>query len=206
MSILDELITDRTVADVSRWAALKAKGWSGMTPEEKSEWSSGMKGSYNAADLNRVQEAMHYLADRFAIYGYAVSLHDIREWTEADIPAQSDMDAYLEDLAALRGVLEMAETTPDAPESMNFLTYVEANDIEQILVDINAIMNQVFMAYARSNAFTFWSGNRPLPCAESNLGRTWVELDAMETTWANWQVADWYLLLYGNLEAEGVVS
>lgn len=122
MSILDSLITDRTQTDVD---AMNAKG------------------SYNAADLNRVQEAMHYLADRFSIYGYVVTLHDIREWTKVDIPTQSDLDAYLEDLAALRSVLEMAETTPDAPESMDFLTYVEANNIEQILVDIDALLDRV---------------------------------------------------------------
>lgn len=126
MSILDSLITDRTQTDVD---AMNAKG------------------SYNAADLNRVQEAMHYLADRFAIYGYAVSLHDIREWTEADIPTQSDMDAYLEDLAALRGVLEMAETTPDAPDSMDFLTYVEANNIEQILLDVENTISRLKLSW-----------------------------------------------------------
>lgn len=54
MSVLDTLITDRTQADVTRWKTLHDKGWFRMSPEEKVEWSSGLKGTYNATDLNRV--------------------------------------------------------------------------------------------------------------------------------------------------------
>ena len=77
MSVLDTLITDRTQADVTRWQTLHDKGWSGMTTEEKTEWLAGMKGSYNAADLNRVTAAMEYLRDRLEGYGYAVDYQPI---------------------------------------------------------------------------------------------------------------------------------
>ena len=127
-------------------------------------------------------------------------------WYESDIPTASLMTAYLSNVEAIRSTLEVMATTPEAPESMEALTWVEANNIEQILVDVQTIINRVVNGMARSNSFTFWSGNRPFPTAESNLGRTWAELDAMDTEWKNWQVATWYLLLYGNLQAEGVVS
>ena len=127
-------------------------------------------------------------------------------WYESDIPTESLMTAYLSNVEAIRSVLEVLSTTPETPESMEALTWVEANNIEQILVDVETVINRVVNGMARSNSFTFWSGNRPFPTAESNLGRNWAELDAMNTGWENWQVATWYLLLYGNLEAEGVVS
>lgn len=127
-------------------------------------------------------------------------------WYESDIPTVSLMTAYLSNVEAIRSTLEVMSTTPETPESMEALTWVEANNIEQILLDVQMVIDRVINGMARSNSFTFWSGNRPFPTAESNLGRNWAELDAMNTEWKNWQVATWYLLLYGNLQAEGVVS
>lgn len=179
------LVTDRTLADVT---------------------ARNDKGTYNATDLNRVGEAMIYLAERFNSYGYTIEVSPKTDWVIEDIPTAEQMAHYLKDLSALREVYAVLETTPQVPDDMNKLTYQEANDIEQILTDIEFVINQVVRSFARSNADAFWSGNRPFPSVENDMGRTWGQLDAMNTTWANWQVADWYLLLYGNLKAEGVVE
>lgn len=204
MSIIDTLITDRTNADVQRWASLKSKGWSGMTDDEKAEWAAGMKGAYNYTDLNRVTEAMDYINGRLVSYGYSTTYHTIEieegrtEWQEADVPTESLMNGYISNVAALRSVLEVWATTPPTPDDMEGLTYQEANNIEQILVDVEAVINQVVAAMARSNSFAFWSGNRPFPTAESNLGRTWNEFDAMEFKWSDLDNANWYIWAYGD--------
>ena len=69
MSVIDTLIFDRTQADVDRVYALKQKiltgGLTSLTAEEKAEYMGGMRGAYNATDLNRVGQAVSYLADRF---------------------------------------------------------------------------------------------------------------------------------------------
>ena len=70
MSIIDTLITDRTQADVNRALTLSAKGWAAMTAAEREEFEAGMKGAYNATDLNRVNAAMEYLEARFKAMGY----------------------------------------------------------------------------------------------------------------------------------------
>lgn len=178
------LVTDRTQADVS---------------------AHNEKGTYNSTDLNRVNSAMEYLSKELSNYGYKADLLSVPVWAENDIPTVNDMEIYLKNISTLREVLNLATDTPKVPESMNYLTYQKANDIEKILIAIETSISRVVKSMSRCNAFTFWSGNRPLPSAESNLGRTWKELDAMNTTWRNWQVADWYLLLYGNLKAEGDV-
>lgn len=73
MSIIDTLITDRTQADVTKLKSLLSKPKAMWTNEEWSEFLLAKdKGAYNAADLNRVQEAMEYLAERFRGYGYNV--------------------------------------------------------------------------------------------------------------------------------------
>lgn len=162
MSIIGTLVTDRTQADVERAEYLNSlwvqRVWTG-TPEELAEWTAGLKGAYNASDLNRVQEAMEYLAGLFASYGYAVSLLPAPVWAEGDIPTVSDMDTYLANLAALRGVLAVLPTTPATPESMELLTYVTANNIEQILIDINLILNTMGGAFLRAGMPWAVAGN-----------------------------------------------
>ena len=91
MSVLDSLVTDRTQAHVDRLKALMRIGWQNMTDEEKAEYLGGgleqlrdannqplfdsnneplysndsggvQKGAYNYTDLNRVEEAVDYIA------------------------------------------------------------------------------------------------------------------------------------------------
>ena len=62
-TIIDTLVIDRTPADVARVHELAVKGYAGMTVAELAEWLAGMKGAYNAVDLNRVGAALNYLRD-----------------------------------------------------------------------------------------------------------------------------------------------
>lgn len=412
MSVIDNLITDRTSSDVSRWSELKSKGWSGMTESEKAEWSAGMKGAYKYTDLNRVNEAMVYLQNRLRGYGYLVdvvppvieeveegtsrlptgyqeveyiqssgtqwvdtgvypnestyaqigiSLHgvtgdvilghqggdsviednldwrffnasgsyylDIMQsrlkgesvpqnekleleignnyikntqsgenilsgqqvgaftssitikllkgiktivpasiyylriynstlirnfvpcknpsgvaglydlendqfygnagtgsfsvgpdvgtpptittrpyWAEGDIPTLSQMDQYLQNVSNIRAVLEVLQSTPSVPGDMVDLTYGEANDIERILVDVETVINRVVAGFFRSNAFTVICGNRPLPSSQSNLGRTWDDIDAEALTWDDLDDhgSSWYVIQYGVLKGTAV--
>lgn len=139
--------------------------------------------------------------------GGTQQLHELSEeldpytWYEIDIPTLGQLNQYLANVAAIRSVLAVYATTPETPPDMEGLTYGEANDIEKILVDVEDVIRHMVDAMRRLNAPGFYSGAEPLPSASSDLGRTWAELDAMQTTWANWNAASWYLLLYGNLEA-----
>ena len=151
MSVIDTLVTDRTEADVSRYSELRDKGWAEMTTAEKAEWVAGMKGAYNASDLNRVASAMAYLSQRFASAGYSVPVSSPTDWANGDIPTKGDMDTYLDDLRRIRAALAVMDTTPAAPESMDYLTWAKANDIEKILVDVDD-------ALGRSLLSPFYSG------------------------------------------------
>lgn len=155
------LITDRTQADVARVSYLNglffydAKSdvlvWTG-TDDELTEWKSGLKGAYNASDLNRVGAAVEYLAGRLAEVGYLVEVSPKKDWMDTDIPYESDMADYLAQVATLRGVLPLLTTTPELPEDMDRLTYTEANDIEQILVDLDFLLTNMSQAW-------FYSGD-----------------------------------------------
>lgn len=125
------LITNRTQADVDRVKELAAKGWANMTTSEQAEWLAGMRGAYNYTDLNRVELAVQTLAE---ILGVTVTVKT--NWQATDVPKQADMNRYLDNIRKLRAMNTILSTTPVAPVNMAGLTYRTANDIEQILVDI----------------------------------------------------------------------
>lgn len=211
------LIKNRSQADLEALEDLLSTPLTIWTAGQIAAFNAAMmKGAYNTSDLNRVTACVNYIAETFEAYGYSANVETILiehtdgsvsdVWETGDTPTQSQMTQYLANVRSLKEVITTAQYSVDLPQDVALLTYVGANNIEQILSEINTLILQMLAAMCRSNAFTFWSGYIPIPCAASNKGRTWAELDSMSTTWANWQVATWYLLLYGNLESEGVVS
>lgn len=146
------LITDRTTADVIRCESLTALGLSGMTSEERAEWLAGMPGSYNASDLNRVGNAVAYLADVLTSRGYAVSVNPKTNWRILDNPTPDQLTSYLTDIRAIRAALAVLPTTPAAPTDIEDLTVEEANAIEQILLDIGTLLDNMAASW-------FYSGD-----------------------------------------------
>ena len=155
MNIIDTLITDRTQSDVDRVDELASKGYDSMSSSEKAEWDEGMKGTYNASDLNRVETAVAYLAELLLalpdeLKEYAASkgvafdaffdvpydkqsyyLTTKTDWSQLDIPKPEHMARYIENVKALRSALDYA--TSDLPVSMDNLTIESANAIEKAL-------------------------------------------------------------------------
>lgn len=79
-------------------------------------------------------------------------------WYESDVPTSESMAAYLANVAALRGVLDILPTTPETPESMEALTWVEANNIEQILLDVQTILTSLSKIFLRAGMVWAVSG------------------------------------------------
>ena len=148
---LEHLTTDRTAQDVDRVKILAAKAWQDMTAEERAEWLSPMKGSYNYTDLNRVGEAVEYVAGRLSEFGYLSHTPEVRVWSANDIPTETDLFRYFSNVAALRRAIAVWASTPLAPSMVNFGAN-EANDLEQILVDVDLVLTRISQAW-------FYSGD-----------------------------------------------
>nr|DAG67333.1 MAG TPA: hypothetical protein [Caudoviricetes sp.] len=132
-TIIVTLVTDRTQADVERVQALAAKGFAAMTAAEQAEWLAGMKGAYNASDMNRVGTALNYLAARLApICGMSIAWSAKTDWAVTDIATASQAETYRQQIQDIRDALAYPAGTPDAPELAR-LTYTDANNIERIL-------------------------------------------------------------------------
>lgn len=148
MSVIDKLIYDRTAEDVARWEHLKRKGFASMSDEERTEWLSGMKGSYTPAiDMNRVGEAISYLVGQLQNHGYAVAVSPKTDWLESDIPTPEQLQEYLSNVSALHAVLDLFPDTPDVPADMEGLTIREANAIEKILADVDTLLTNMAAAW-----------------------------------------------------------
>lgn len=116
------LITDRTAMDVAQKTA---------------------KGFYNATDLNRVGAAVEYVAGRFHALGYDCPVRVKKDWSESDTPTAGQMETYRQNIATLRRQIAVMKSTPETPETIRQLNYIRANNIEQILLDIDRLLTNI---------------------------------------------------------------
>lgn len=151
-TIIDTLVTDRTQSDVERVKALTGKGFAAMTAGEQAEWLAGMKGAYNASDMNRVGAALNYLAARLApVCGKSIAWSAKTDWAVTDIITASQADTYRKQVQSIRDTLAYPEGTPDAP-GLDRLTYTGANDIERILALCEALIDNITKAFRYTGA------------------------------------------------------
>lgn len=142
--LLAGLITDRTQEDVNRWSILRDKGWERMTEDERSEWLGQMKGRYNHTDWNRVEEAVGVLSERVREWGYTHPHLTVKtDWNREDVPTREDWERYFGNVAVLRSAVRVTDKTPGAPTVHHRFNYARANDLEQILVDIDSVTEKI---------------------------------------------------------------
>lgn len=142
------LITDRTAQDFVRWLELRNKGWANMTEEERVEWSGDMKVAYNASDLNRVGTVINYLWGLLEDAGYTANKKVLAkaDWAEGEIPTAADLSLYLSYVEAVRSALAQYQKTPKTPADVGSLNYQDANDIEQIMIDVDQLITNMLAA------------------------------------------------------------
>lgn len=126
MSIIDTLITDRSVADMA---------------------ANNDKAYYNATDLNRVGEALLYVARRLSDTGYPVKITAKTDWTTDDVPLKPQMEEYLSTVTTIRNKLPVPASVPQVPVDMDYLTFEEANNIEKILTAVEQLITNMTLAW-----------------------------------------------------------
>lgn len=129
------LVTDRTMGDVL---------------------AESDKGSYNASDLNRVQEATKLLCDTLTDYGYASRLNYealSKIWTNGDLIFEDQMDVYLQNVQAVLAILQVHYTLPN---TVDMLDYEGANNIERALMELDDTIYRMELAF--------------VPCGEAICG------------------------------------
>jgi hypothetical protein len=64
-------------------------------------------------------------------------------WYERDTPTSRQMETYRKNIAALRRQITVMQSTPETPETIRRLDYIRANNIEQILVDLDRLLTNI---------------------------------------------------------------
>ena len=133
MSVIDELITDRTQADVT-----------GRVPGR-------CAADYNT--LNRVEQACAYIA---AYLGIDI---ETKTWQMQDWRTTSEMQRIRDNIQTLKDAYFVKSSTPQLPPTINYTSVTEANNIEQILADIDYMHESMLSGL---NHFGFKLGTRQL--------------------------------------------
>lgn len=118
MSIIDTLITDRT-----------------------------RTGYYDITDLNRVGQAMRYVAARLRACGWDVVVTPRTDWVWTDRATPAAAKRYLNNLRKIRKALVLFVNTPDVPDGKRPFTAEEANDIEKILIDVEDMVQRTMQCW-----------------------------------------------------------
>lgn len=116
---------------------------------------------YNASDLNRVENNMEYLEQKLNDFGFNISLTIKTDWIRNDLGqlgAQALMEQYRQNVVHIRATIMQQASTPQTPNSIRFLTYQEANDIEKILADVEGSLNRMVNTFFYSNEVTSGEG------------------------------------------------
>lgn len=131
-------ITDRTQSDVDLVKKLQTRGLK-MTASEWQMWETAtMRGAYNFTDLNRVETAVADIAENLG-----VSVVTKTDWGMWDIPTESDMVRYLDNINVIKSAVSFTRNAPTLPGSMSDLTYESANNIEKTLVALYKIIDSI---------------------------------------------------------------
>ena len=146
------LITDRTAADATLKKELAAIGYDNMSAEQKALWDAGLKGSYNASDLNRVGAACAELYALLIGAGYAVNGYVAlrTNWADTARPTPAELAQYIGTVAAIKSALP---TSTLIPSTMRRLTVEGANNIERLLLEVEDILTRLKSIYIKSGVY-----------------------------------------------------
>lgn len=113
LSIIDDLITDRTEAD--------------LVPGNP-------KGKYDYVDYNRVGEATNYVSNEIG----GLDITAKTDWVRGDIPRDSQMTKYRTDIKKIVDRLVLENILP--PNNHDIATILGANQLEQALLDAHELV------------------------------------------------------------------
>ena len=115
-------------------------------------------GYYGIDDLNRVGDAMYYIAERLRSCGLDITVDPRTDWVLTDQVNVSTANLYLRNLQKIRDALTLFVTTPDVPDGESHFNAKEANDIEKILIDVEQLITNMIetldAGWALASAYT----------------------------------------------------
>lgn len=141
----NELITNRTQADIDMALAFIRNN----TPLP----ANNLKIAWDWRALQRIETFCKYLSDILVTYGYSVNIETKTDWTKESPNSEADGLRILNNLNVLRNVFTVFSTTPNTPAMPSMLNFSDANDIEQILFDIDILIEMLEVDFLFTGQF-----------------------------------------------------
>lgn len=128
MSRLDDLIFDRTLEDIEQLTS---------------------KAFISNDDLNRVENAIKYVAYMLNDKGYRCTVNNKLNWKMRDERTDVEMERLRTNLETIRATYFAPNGTPNIPGQITYTSIFQANAIEQIIHDIGRLIEAAFPAHQR---------------------------------------------------------
>ncbi len=125
---MDNLIFDRLKTDVEN----------ALNNPSSAEF---LKGSYNYADLNRVETWCEYIQNLLNDYGKNIELSIKTNWNLKDYPTRTQIDRIRSNIDYLKDIFQELKT--EAIEYVNTLDYKRANILEKIIYDVHEYIKEM---------------------------------------------------------------
>jgi len=94
---------------------------------------------------NRIEENTEYIETIATAQGYPLSFTTKYDWDNEDIQIRTNTERIIDNLEDIESTIPTA--TPSPPSDMRFLTFGEANDMEEILFNSKAIIEGIVENY-----------------------------------------------------------
>lgn len=101
---------------------------------------------YNISDVRRINEHLAYLSEHYGTSNTSPA------WDPSVVPNKSDFQKMLDSVKRVRDVGVRLSTTPPVPSTVGY-DYRRANDVEQILYDLELLIDNVYECYKYSGTF-----------------------------------------------------
>lgn len=128
------------------------------------------KGAFLYTVANRIENNSKYISILLTSLGYSISI-ETKEWAREDIPNIEDINRMKNNLEKIKQGYTYFTTTPNADTSKISLNFVDINDMEKILFDINELIKYMSQNFIYSGV------------ANSGQNRVWQQRFRRNRTW-----------------------
>lgn len=150
-----EPIWQRTQQDVNYAKYLNDKiaktGWNSLTVDERTKWTSGLIGSLNAIDLNRIEQDTQYLSDLLNSYAYMQSISCKTDWAMSSLPYDVEIERLRSNIEILLDAFHEQEIA--LPIDLDSLNYVKLNAVENNLKLMKEMIHRMEDSFRYSGTF-----------------------------------------------------
>lgn len=147
-----DLIFNRESDDVEKLKELRKKVRNGTaTDKEKADWLSASIGAYEYSDMNRIGNAINYIAEVLNKYSYENDIQVKTDWKLGSFPTETGLRWIWYYLHELNRIFPYySEGEKKIPKTGNNLTFSGANDLEEYIYILHKIIKNMERGFVHS--------------------------------------------------------